>query len=211
MSPKLKVEGAYKPLNEYDPLVDTEIARACVRELQSKYLDQVGRIQRFEGAGVYALYYGGQHELYAPLNMSLFEEPRYQLPIYVGRALPVGSRKGLVDESASPLFNRLQEHLTSITFAEDLDEDKFLARYLVLKPMWIEAVERFLIEHYQPVWNCALEGFGSKAPGSIRKNTAKSQWDTLHPGRPWATEQQPARSRESIARNVRAHIAEHRL
>ena len=30
-----------------------------------------------------------------------------------------------------------------------------------------------------------VDGFGNHDPGSGRYNQAKSEWDVLHPGRPW--------------------------
>jgi len=40
-----------------------------------------------------------------------------------------------------------------------------------------------LIEHYQPLWNILIEGFGIHTPGAGRKKQVRSKWDTLHPGR----------------------------
>jgi len=37
-----------------------------------------------------------------------------------------------------------------------------------------------------PLWNTVIDGFGNHDPGAGRYNQAKSAWDVLHPGRPWA-------------------------
>lgn len=47
-------------------------------------------------------------------------------------------------------------------------------------------VEAELIRRYMPMWNSAIDGFGNHDPGGGRYNQAKSDWDVLHPGRPWA-------------------------
>jgi hypothetical protein len=44
-----------------------------------------------------------------------------------------------------------------------------------------------LTRAYRPLWNTWIEGFGNHDPGSGRYNQAVSEWDTLHPGRVWAT------------------------
>ena len=50
----------------------------------------------------------------------------------------------------------------------------------------IGTVEAALIRCYTPVWNSSIDGFGNHDPGKGRYNQAKSEWDILHPGRPWA-------------------------
>jgi hypothetical protein len=55
-----------------------------------------------------------------------------------------------------------------------------------MEPVWITLAERFTIDHYKPVWNRCLDGFGDNNPGSGRYNGERSWWDTLHPGRAWA-------------------------
>jgi len=50
----------------------------------------------------------------------------------------------------------------------------------------IGTVEAAIIRYYRPIWNTQIDGFGNHDPGSGRYNQAKSEWDVLHPGRPWA-------------------------
>jgi hypothetical protein len=47
-------------------------------------------------------------------------------------------------------------------------------------------VEAELIRRYAPLWNTVIDGFGNHDPGRGRYDQAKSEWDVLHPGRPWA-------------------------
>jgi hypothetical protein len=64
-------------------------------------------------------------------------------------------------------------------------------------PVWITLAERFLIDHYLPVWNRCLEGFGDHDPGRGRYQGERSWWDTLHPGRSWADKLRKVKSRGS--------------
>jgi len=50
----------------------------------------------------------------------------------------------------------------------------------------VAAVEAQLIRDYSPFWNTVVDGFGNHDPGKGRYNQARSEWDVLHPGRPWA-------------------------
>lgn len=40
-----------------------------------------------------------------------------------------------------------------------------------------------LVEWFRPLWNVLIEGFGSNVEGGGKKETARSVWDILHPGR----------------------------
>jgi hypothetical protein len=50
-------------------------------------------------------------------------------------------------------------------------------------------VEAELIRRYAPLWNSTIDGFGNHDPGAGRREQAKSEWDVLHPGRPWVEKQ----------------------
>jgi hypothetical protein len=57
-------------------------------------------------AGVYAIYYNGPFKTYAPLveqNLAAASRGRTQIPIYIGKAVPAGTRKG-ARHSAVPDF-----------------------------------------------------------------------------------------------------------
>ena len=133
-----------------------------------------------EGPGVYALFYSGGLPVYEAVAGG-------DTPIYVGKAVPPGSRKGTGADVGSPaLRRRLREHAKSIDAAQNLNVADFASKHMAVVPVWITLAERFLIEHYKPVWNLCLDGFGDHDPGSGRRNSQRSWWDTLHPGRSWA-------------------------
>ncbi len=144
--------------------------------------------ERFEGGGIYALYYKGDFELYRAISLATIEED--SLPIYVGKAVPAGWRTARVNTtSRTPLFNSIREHSRNIQQAENLSPNNFRCRYMILdgdETGIIGPVEASLIRKFQPLWNAIIDGFGNHTPGEGRFNQAKSGWDVLHPGRPWA-------------------------
>lgn len=142
----------------------------------------------FAGTGVYALYYLGTFELYAAI--ARLNREAQSRPIYVGKAVPPGWRTARLQETeASIIHRRLQEHARSIQQATNLEIGDFRCRFMILGGIesdLIVPVEAALIRKYSPLWNSVIDGFGNHDPGSGRYNQAKSEWDVLHPGRPWA-------------------------
>jgi hypothetical protein len=179
---------------EYNPLDYANLADSCIRALMSRGPFPLPPPQSFEGAGVYALFYGGDLEMYAPLHSADAMDP-----IYVGKAIPVGRRKGGTG-SSSPLYNRLREHGESIFQAENLCLDDFSCRFLVVNQIWISLAETFLIRYYHPIWNVCIDGFGNHDPGGGRYQGEIPWWDVLHPGRPWAGKLRQTRTLEQATR-----------
>jgi Eco29kI restriction endonuclease len=71
----------------------------------------------------------------------------------------------------------------------------------------IGTIEAALIKLNQPLWNAALDGFGNHDPGRGRYEQAKSDWDVIHPGRPWAERCQGRPKGESvILSNIERHL-----
>jgi hypothetical protein len=179
----------------YDPLNYDNIARSVVTALFERPLQPLPP-SRFAGSGVYALYYQGDFPAYARLTWDPGSEP-----IYVGKAIPAGARKGGQSEKPSEggeLFGRLCEHAESVRAAENLALDHFRCRHLVVLPVWVPLAERFLIAHYKPLWNTAIEGFGNHDPGSGRSSMRRPRWDLVHPGRPWATRLRAAETAQEV-------------
>lgn len=161
--------------------------------------------QSFYGAGVYALYYRGPFDTYAPISGK-------DHPIYVGKADP-DAMHALTPSAQGPrLFNRIKDHWNrSITKVESLNPADFDCRYLVVKSAWVETAEKFLIEWFQPVWNDETNicyGFGKHGDAPETRKNERSPWDTLHPGRGWATSEANKPNKKSVAQ-IRADIAEH--
>jgi hypothetical protein len=142
--------------------------------------------ERFNGAGVYALFYTGDFPPYAVVR-----SPDATQPIYVGKAAPPGGRKGTaVLDPLQPLrddgpflYNRIADHVRSIGAVDNIKAEDFLCRVLRVTPVWITMAERLLILRYLPIWNGGLDGFGLHDPGGGRSPEV-SWWDAMHPGRP---------------------------
>lgn len=147
----------------------------------------------FIGAGVYLIYYSGPFSAYKALADLNKKNPCY--PIYIGKAVPAGSRKGglgLEVDHGMALYKRLAEHAESIKAASNLKIEDFKCQLLVVDDIWIPLTESLLIERFRPIWNSLIDGFGNHDPGKGRYNQQKSPWDCLHPGRQWAERLQPA-------------------
>ena len=172
----------------FNPLDMQNLAKAVVNQIEEKDPIPLDDVSTFLGAGVYALYYVGDFPAYAELS-SANAESLIQ-PIYVGKAVPKGGRRGLEavsHTSTKVLSSRIREHAKSVRAAANLDIADFRVRWLVVEDIWIALGESAMIRRYRPVWNAVLDGFGNHDPGSGRINGKRSMWDTLHPGRPWAT------------------------
>lgn len=167
-------------MREYNPLSLDELGRNAVRALMEYPTDALLPSEAIAGAGVYTLHYAGPFRAYANLDDE---------PIYVGKADPPGRRQGraAASQSVTTLYQRLAHHARSIDAAENLNLADFSSRWLVLDPVWIGLTEQVLIAEYRPLWNVVVDGFGNNDPGRGRRNQRRSQWDTLHPGREWAT------------------------
>lgn len=110
-------------------------------------------------------------------------------PIYVGKAIPKGGRKGGLGKDAgqgAALRDRLRQHAASVAEASNLELGDFWIRHLVVDDVWIPLGENMLIERFKPLWNRAIDGFGNKDPGKRRATQYRSPWDVLHPGRVFA-------------------------
>lgn len=171
--------------------------------------------EKFVGAGIYAIYYvGTTFSVYDPIaELNLNGQHRW--PIYVGKAVPEGARKGgfgIGNYEGTALLKRLTEHAKSIEQASNLDLADFHCRYLVVEDIWIPLGESLLIERFSPIWNKTVDGFGNHTPGRGRFKQQRSRWDTLHPGRNWAlkcaeNEQSEAELTSILKAAIAAHLA----
>lgn len=175
----MKIETPYNPLDKLN------LGESVADALLAKNIIPMKNIDPFAGAGIYAIYYNGEIGPYKPITRASGKE----IPIYVGKAVPPGARKGnfgLNSDPGSVLYKRLKEHADSIQQANNIDMNDFLCRYLVVEDIWIPLGESLLIAKFSPIWNKIIDGFGNHDSGRGRYNQMRSRWDTLHPGRPWA-------------------------
>jgi len=186
----------------FNPLTKEALARSVEYELLAQVPQRLDQVPRFLGPGIYVIYYDGPHVLYRAIS-------RTDQPIYVGKAVPAGSRKALTDDTkiGSPLWNRIDEHRESVSYGADLQPSDFHVRYLVADELFIPLAETLMIRTLHPVWNQAVDGFGNHDPGKGRYDGKLPDWDTLHPGRPWAARiRTPGRLRSELEAKVRAHF-----
>lgn len=144
----------------------------------------------FKGAGVYAIYCIAKKGLYRTFGEKI-NRKYYDVPIYVGKAVPAGWRQNrVVDDTAGmTLYSRLRQHAESIVRGRGLDVADFACRFAILEgetANMIAALETAIIAEHTPLWNSVIDGFGNHDPGKKRVAGKRPQWDCLHPGRVWA-------------------------
>jgi hypothetical protein len=192
----------------YNPLDKLHLAESVANAILSRPVASLPPAP-FHGAGVYLIYYTGDFSAYQAIAQRNAEN-RYDWPIYVGKAIPKGSRRAKFDvnpTSGRYLFHRLYQHARSIEETENLHLSDFHCRYLVVDDIWIPLGESLLIRRFSPIWNITLDGFGNHDPGSGRYKQKRSPWDVIHPGRTWAQKcQENPRSESEILQKLETAI-----
>jgi hypothetical protein len=176
-----------KKIVPFNPLDKKQLGEIVARHMLSSDVEALPP-EPFSGAGIYAIYYVGSFKSYKPLA-DCNRKNNFNCPIYVGKAVPEGARKGgfgLGEDPGTVLYQRLRKHAASISDSENLKIEDFSCRYLVVDDIWIPLAESILIEMFSPLWNKLVDGFGNNDPGKGRYSSQKPLWDTLHPGRKWA-------------------------
>ncbi len=165
----------------YNPLAKENLGKSVADALLERRIGPLPPEGKFIAAGIYAICYNRPFKAYARLVEKNRAAPKLgaaQVPIYIGKAVPAGSRKGGFGLGASPglvLYNRLCEHGDSIREAKStLKLDHFTCRYIAVEDIWIPLGESMLIEMFNPLWNKVLDGFGNHDPGKGRYNQQRS-------------------------------------
>lgn len=197
-------------MKPYNPLEKENLGKNVAESLLNSESLPLGQIEQFNGAGVYAIYYLGDYKAYKAFKKWNSDSSDLNLPIYVGKAVPTGGRKGKIDPElagkGTSLFKRLADHRKSIEAAENLAIEDFYCRFLTVDDIWIPLGESLLIQRYRPLWNSVVDGFGNHDPGAGRYKGARPSWDELHPGRSWAIKCAPAKlSKSEIRQQISTH------
>lgn len=193
----------------FNPLDKRSLGSSVADALLARPAVPLEELETFRGAGVYAIYYNGKFKPYSTLA-ALNVSGEFRAPIYVGKAVPAGARKGgsVDSKPGRVLFNRLSEHAESVRATENLKIKDFHCRFLVVDDIWIPLGESLLIARFSPIWNSLVDGFGNHDPGSGRHRGMRPRWDVLHPGRPWAAKcQERKESARDIERDVVSFLA----
>jgi hypothetical protein len=192
----------------FNPLAKRHLGESVGQALLRQPVLPMESLESFSGAGVYAIYYAGEFRGYEPIA-TRNRDSRFNTPIYVGKAVPKGARKGggLSAPAGRVLYSRLMQHVRSIEEANNLNLGDFYCRYLVVDDIWIPLGESLLIAKYDPLWNNLIDGFGNHDPGKGRHAGLRPRWDVLHPGRPWAERCQARdETAEQIIREAREYL-----
>lgn len=179
-----QIDPIQTPAAVFDPSDPKLFGRFAALALVAQPRVPMPDLGRFYGSGVYAIYYRGPFEPYAPISGS-------ETPIYVGKAGPAVEGARTVREQGSRLIGRLSEHRRNIIKAQEtIDVADFDCRALVVTTGWEGPAEEYLIRLFKPIWNKEtgpVLGIGKHGDSSDTRGNTKSPWDTMHEARAWAT------------------------
>ncbi|MFG7488835.1 Eco29kI family restriction endonuclease [Methylorubrum rhodesianum] len=181
------------PRATFDPADPKAIGRMVSIALLAQPLIPLADVRAAYGSGVYAIYYRGDHPLYAGISGS-------ETPIYVGKADPANDDASTTREQGAKLTGRLLEHAGTISTAEGYADrlpahlspirlDDFVCRRLVCATNAQLVAEKHLIRTFWPIWNSetkACWGMSKHGDAATTRANKRSPWDVVHPGRAWA-------------------------
>jgi hypothetical protein len=182
------------PRANFDPSDPKVVGRMVALALLAQVRVPLESIEPTYGSGVYAIYYHGDHPLYAAISGT-------ETPIYVGKADPASGDASTAREQGAKLTGRLLEHAGTIATAEayaashpsdqfpPIKLADFTCRRLVCATNAQLVAEKHLIGMFWPLWNSETKAcWGMSKHGDAAKTRAnkRSPWDVAHPGRLWA-------------------------
>ncbi len=197
-----------QPTSLFDPSNPKIVGRFVSLALVAQSRLPLSNVSRFYGSGVYAIYYNGDFTLYQSLSKS-------ETPIYVGQAAPSISNARTPSEQGDKLSSRLIEHYKNISKATTtLSIHDFEYRALVVQSGWETAAEDYLIHLFHPIWNNETQlvyGLGKHGDAATTRANKRSPWDTIHPGRLWASDLklQDAKQTDRIESELTHHFTKH--
>lgn len=193
----------------FNPLDKKNLAESIALAIERCPVVPLASLPSFGAAGLYFLYYSGSFHLYEPIVRFNSTAGHGHWPMYIGKGMPPGVRKGSSDTTQKKswgIHDRLQNHEKSIEGVSNLSLADFSCRWLSMDEAFIHLGETLLISKFRPVWNVAVDGFGNKPVGSGRDKAKKSNWDALHPGRSGAAGGASRKTIEQICDDVTRHI-----
>lgn len=103
MTPKKKgpIQGSSTDIRAYNPLDLRVLAENMARVVLEQPVHPLGDVPSFKGAGVYIIYYTGDHHLYTAIAAKN-RGGKWDQPIYIGEAARKGARKGGVLAEGPP-------------------------------------------------------------------------------------------------------------
>lgn len=204
------VVAALDPVKEpkvwFDPADPVTAGRLVAAALIAQPRVPMELVQPAYGAGVYAIYYKGDHPAYAPIAGT-------ETPIYVGKADPASAGAVTPREQGPKLSARLAEHRKTIRKVEHYAAATILpdplrpiriadfeCRRLVTATNAQMYAERHLIDLFKPVWNSDTRlCWGLSMHGDTTgRNNSRPPWHVLHPGVSWALRDNIEDSRPAV-------------
>jgi hypothetical protein len=209
----ISADSIRHPQNLFDPSDPATVGKLIVETLLKEPREPLRNLDtatKFYGSGVYAIYYLGGLKVYAPISGT-------EVPIYVGKADPSTPIARTAKEQGAKLWERLRnDHSRSINAASStLNIAEFECRFLVVRSAWQGTAEEYLINSFKPVWNNesgVCYGFGKHGDSHKKRSNTRSPWDTLHPGRKWATKKGNTpnpKSTKEIELDIKRHFDAH--
>ncbi len=207
-----------EPKSWFDPADSVTAGRLVAAALIAQPRVPMELLQPAYGAGVYAIYYNGDHPAYSVISGS-------ETPIYVGKADPLTTAATSPREQGAKLSSRLAEHRKTIRKVEDyalahglsgglhpLRIADFECRRLVTATNAQMYAERHLIDMFKPAWNSETRlcwGMSMHGDQTARLND-RPPWHVLHPGVGWALRDNISDSRPAghIITDLARHFAE---
>ena len=152
----------------------SELLKDAVRFFHGTPVLPLPLTEPFKGAGVYAIYCVAKKGIYKTFGEQV-NRLSYNVPIYVGKAVPSGWRQNRITEeiAGTTLFSRLRQHAESIKNGKGLNLCDFVCRFAILEgetANMIAALEAAIIAEHTPLWNSVIDGFGNHYPGVKRVN-----------------------------------------
>jgi len=201
------------PGASFDPADPDTAGRLVALALIAQDRVPLGRVARTYGSGVYAIYYRGDHPLYATVSGT-------ETPIYVGKADPDTPNARTPREQGPKLFLRLTDHRRMIqTVGEHAEReglphplrlDDFEARRLVCATNAQLVAEKHLIGMFGPIWNKEIGicwGISKHGDAATTRANKRSPWDVMHPGRLWAMAE--SLDDKASPKDIKRRTAEH--
>lgn len=181
------------PQASFDPSDPKTVGRMVSIALLAQPIIRLQDVKPAYGAGVYAIYYDGDHPFYRGISGT-------ETPIYVGKADPESDDASNAREQGTKLTARLLEHAGTIKTAESYAEKlnaglhpillkNFGCRRLVCATNAQLVAEKHLINTFSPLWNMETQacwGMSKHGDSATTRANKRSPWDVVHPGRPWA-------------------------
>ena len=110
-SARAETDRVRLPKATFDPFEPKTSGRMVALALLAQPLVPLAAVPESYGSGVYAIYYTGDHPLYAAISGT-------ETPIYVGKADPKEPDASTPREQGNKLTGRLREHAATVSEAE---------------------------------------------------------------------------------------------